>query len=78
MGRNVSDHWPGIDELFEPGVEIALARTTEDALALLTETHADDRRAMGEALRRRVLAEHSSAKRAVELEALLLAPAVLP
>jgi spore maturation protein CgeB len=74
----ISDYWPGIDELFLPGVEIALPRSTEEARDLVVQTHPDDRRAMGAALRRRILAEHTAEQRAVELESYLLAPAVLP
>lgn len=73
----ISDRWDGIDRLFRPGVEIALPRSTEEVCDLLTDTHPDDRRAMGEALRRRILREHTADRRAEELEAYLRTPAVL-
>lgn len=73
----ISDRWPGIDQLFRPGVEIALPESTEEVCALLTDTHADDRRAMGEALRQRILREHTAERRAEELESYLRMPAVL-
>nr|MBA2245427.1 glycosyltransferase family 1 protein [Gemmatimonadota bacterium] len=40
--------------------------------------HPDDRRAIGEAFRARVLREHTSAQRAAELEAYLTVPAIQP
>lgn len=74
----LSDFWPGIDQLFVPGKELALPETTEAACALLEDTHPDDRLAMGEALRSRIVAEHSAQRRAEQLESYLQTPAVLP
>ena len=70
----ISDRWAGIDEMFEPGREIALPAGTEETRALVADTHPDDRRAMGAALRRRILTEHTSERRAEQLEAFLRAP----
>ena len=70
----LSDHWPGIEELFEPGREILLPSGTEEVVEILTTTHEDDRRAIGAAFRGRVLREHTCQHRARELEAYLLAP----
>jgi spore maturation protein CgeB len=64
----VSDPWPGLDELFRPGREILVARGTEDVVRYLRETDEDERRALGERARRRVLAEHTAERRAEELE----------
>jgi spore maturation protein CgeB len=66
----VSDEWTGLDEFFTPGVELAVAATTDDVLARLA-MPADRRRALGEAARERVVAEHTARHRAVELERLL-------
>jgi spore maturation protein CgeB len=63
----ISDRWDGIETLFEPGREILLADTSEHALAYLHELPEDDRRALGEAARARVLREHTAAHRAREL-----------
>jgi len=63
----VSDQWPGLDQLFEPGREILLADGPETVLAALAAPRAQ-RDALAQAARRRVLAEHSSAHRAAELE----------
>jgi spore maturation protein CgeB len=63
----VSDGWPGLDTLFAPGREIVIAETVADVLAAL---HAPDasRQAIATAARRRVLAAHTAAHRAAELE----------
>ncbi|MGK9234073.1 glycosyltransferase [Inquilinus limosus] len=68
----LSDAWPGLEEFFAPGREILLARGTDDALAALALPDAELRR-IGAAARERVLDEHTSARRAAELEALLAA-----
>jgi spore maturation protein CgeB len=76
VGASVlSDYWPGIESLFEPGREILLPSSTEEVVEILTGTHDDDRRGIGEAFRRRVLRDHTSQRRAAELEEYLLAPA---
>src|SRR5690606_31647725 len=64
----LSDYWPGIVQMFVPGREILLPEDGEQVRAIVTDTHPDDRREIGAALRRKVLAEHSSGKRAAELE----------
>jgi spore maturation protein CgeB len=64
----LSDHWPGIDELFEPGREILLPRSTAEVQEILTSTHEDDRLALGAAFRERVLRDHTCERRAEELE----------
>ena len=63
----ISDDWPGLDELFAPGREIAIAEKPEQVLALLA-AREEERRAMGHAARARVLAGHTAAHRAHELE----------
>ena len=66
----LSDCWEGIDRFFTPGEEILLAGSTEDALAAL-ELPAADLDRIGCAARERVLAEHTSARRAQQLVQLL-------
>ncbi|MDR6955795.1 spore maturation protein CgeB [Ancylobacter sp. 3268] len=63
----ISDDWRGLDELFEPGSEIAIAGDATHVLALLDADEAS-RRAMGRAAQARVLAAHTAAHRARELE----------
>lgn len=70
----VSDRWPGIEQLFTPGEEILLPESAEETADVLLGTHPDDRRALGAALRKRILAEHTAEQRAAELERMLAAP----
>ncbi|GGH32601.1 glycosyl transferase [Alsobacter metallidurans] len=62
----LSDAWDGLDDFFEPGREILLARTTDDALAALDRSP-DEVALIGKRARERVLAEHTSARRARDL-----------
>lgn len=64
----ISDAWQGLAELFEPGREIMIAHSTADTLAYLRDVDEAERRAMGERARVRVLAEHTAAHRAAQLE----------
>jgi spore maturation protein CgeB len=64
----ISDVWPGIETLFEPGREILLARTTEEVLDYLQETTDTERRQIAKRARARVLKDHTAAHRAAELE----------
>jgi spore maturation protein CgeB len=62
----ISDRWAGIESFFEPGREIILADTTEEIVERLGSP--DDAADIGRAARDRVLAAHTSAHRAAELE----------
>jgi spore maturation protein CgeB len=64
----ISDEWDGLDQLFVRDREIVIARTADDVLRALREMSADDARAMGSQARARVLREHTSEHRALELE----------
>lgn len=64
----ISDVWDGLSTLFQPGREIILARTSADVLHALDSTDEPGRRALAEAARRRILAEHTAVHRAAELE----------
>ncbi len=63
----VSDRWIGLKTIFRPGREIATAETLEEVEALLTAPRGRDRR-LGNAARRRFLADHTPAHRAEVLE----------
>ena len=63
----LSDRWEGLDAILAPGAEIALADTPEDVLAAL-DWPEERRRTVAQAARARVLAEHTAAHRAGELE----------
>jgi spore maturation protein CgeB len=65
----VSDYWPGLETIFEIGREILVAGTPEESLRYLREIPGEELAAMGERARARVLAAHTAARRAAELEA---------
>lgn len=67
----ISDRWPGIDQLFVAGEEILLADGTDELLDLLFTVAADQRQAIADRARRRVLDEHTAAARVDQLEELL-------
>lgn len=64
----ISDWWDGLDDLLEPDEEILIGRTSRDVLGWMRELPEDERRAIGARARARVLAEHTAAHRAEELE----------
>ena len=67
----ITDAWVGVELFLTPGEEILVARDGKDVaehLATFTETRA---RAIGMAAQRRVLAEHTYARRGIEVDALL-------
>ena len=66
----VSDAWEGIEQFFEPGSEIVLARKTEDVIEALDRSPVEVAR-IAAAARERTLAEHTAAARAAELEDIL-------
>lgn len=67
----ITDDWTGIDLFLKPGEEVLVARDGQDvaqALATLTPERAA---AIGQAGMRRILAEHTYDRRAVQLDAVL-------
>jgi spore maturation protein CgeB len=66
----LSDAWEGLEAFFEPGREILVARTAEDVVAAL-DLGDRELRDIGEASRERTMREHTSDRRAAELEALI-------
>jgi len=69
----ISDYWDGLDTLFEPGTEILIARSSHDVLEWVRDIPDEERRTLGSRSRARVLAEHTAAHRAAELEGYALA-----
>jgi spore maturation protein CgeB len=67
----ITDAWTGIELFLEPGSEILVARDGQDVAAHLEALSPERARAIGVAARRRVLAEHTYARRATELHRLL-------
>jgi spore maturation protein CgeB len=64
----VSDRWQGIEDLLVPGREIVLADSTAQALEVLRDWGEDERLRMAERARERILAGHTAAHRAEQLE----------
>lgn len=67
----ITDYWEGIPEFFEPEREILVARDGQEVAALVETLSAERARTIGQAALRRVLAEHTYAHRAAQLEAVL-------
>lgn len=59
----ITDVWPGLDQLFTPNREVIFADKVDQVIVPLYE----ERSSVGEAARRRVLAEHTAEHRADEL-----------
>jgi len=70
----VSDAWRGMEDFFEPGREILVAERAEDVARFIREVGAEEARVVGEAARRRALAEHTYGQRARLLDEILSAP----
>jgi spore maturation protein CgeB len=66
----LSDPWPGLDEFFTPGSEILLTSSAQETLAAMDLDDQEIAR-IARAGRERVLDEHTSDRRAHELEAML-------
>jgi spore maturation protein CgeB len=64
----VSDMWPGLDTFFRLGEEILVADDSTQVVDFLKHTNDSETRLVGERGRERVLAEHSSSRRAEEFE----------
>ena len=67
----ITDAWEGIELFLEPGVEVLVARDGRDVAEQLQALTPDHARRIGEAGRRRVLAEHTYAQRAVIVDGVL-------
>jgi spore maturation protein CgeB len=67
----ISTRWDGLEELFADGQEIVIADKPADVVDALWDMPEPERRAIGERARRRVLAEHTAARRIDQLELLL-------
>jgi spore maturation protein CgeB len=67
----ISDAWPGIDQFFQPDREILVAQSTQEVVNFLREISSEAAFAMGKAMRRRTLREHSYALRAQQVHGVL-------
>jgi spore maturation protein CgeB len=64
----LSDSWPGLESFFALGEEILPVRNAGEVVQYLRDIPEPERRALGQRARKRVLAEHTAAHRAEELE----------
>jgi spore maturation protein CgeB len=67
----ISDEWPGIEDVLKPGEEILIATDADDVVRCLEEAGSEQARRIGRSARDRVVASHSSERRAAELVAYL-------
>lgn len=63
----ISDYWEGLDQFFKPGEDILISRSAEDTLRYVSSMSDDERIAVGENARRKVMKNHTAAHRAEEL-----------
>lgn len=71
----ITDAWEGVELFLTPDEEVLVARDGQDVAEHLSNLTPDRARAIGEAARQRILAEHTYARRAAEADALLRAEA---
>jgi spore maturation protein CgeB len=67
----ISDAWRGLDELFADGEAILIAHGTKDVVKALTEVGEQERQAISEAAKTRVLQSHTGVARARQLASAL-------
>jgi spore maturation protein CgeB len=67
----ITDAWEGVELFLTPGEEVLVARDGQDVIEHLRGLTPQRSRDIGEAARQRILAEHTYARRAVEVDALL-------
>jgi spore maturation protein CgeB len=67
----ITDAWEGIDAFLEPGREILVAHSGADVAQIVQELAIERARSIGEAARKRVLAEHTYERRGVLIESIL-------
>lgn len=66
----ITDAWEGIEMFLAPGREVLVARDGQDVAEMLATLTREEARRIGTAARRRILAEHTYARRAKEVIAL--------
>jgi spore maturation protein CgeB len=69
-----SDNWPGLETFFSPGEDILLPVSSDDVVRYLTGYEESELRRIGNRAQQRVLAEHTSERRAREFEACIERP----
>lgn len=64
----ITDAWVGLEQFLEPGKEVLAANNGEEVAAILKDLTTEKAKAIGEAARKRVLAEHTYKHRAAQVE----------
>lgn len=64
----ISDYWEGLDIFFNFGKEILIAKTWKEVVGFIVGISDEERSAIGERARQKVLQNHTSRARAAELE----------
>ncbi|MFZ0387610.1 MAG: glycosyltransferase [Solirubrobacteraceae bacterium] len=67
----ISDTWLGMEEFLQPGEEVLLAADGSEVAELLADLEPGDARRIGAAARRRMLAQHTYAHRAAQIDEIL-------
>jgi spore maturation protein CgeB len=67
----ITDYWTGIEEFFEPGTEILVAHDGNEVVEWMRRLSRERAREVGAAAYRRVLAEHTYAHRAAQVDSVL-------
>ena len=67
----ITDHWEGLDLFLTEGEEVLVARDGRDVAEHVRTLTPERARAIGEAARRRIVADHTYGRRGIELDALL-------
>jgi spore maturation protein CgeB len=67
----ITDAWAGIEIFLQPGSEILVAKDGEQVVELIRDISPDTAREIGDASRRRILAEHTYKHRALQVHDLL-------
>jgi spore maturation protein CgeB len=70
-GCLITDAWDGIEQFLTPGSEVLVARDGGDVVEIMQTLTAERAATIGQAGRRRILAEHTYDRRAAALHALL-------
>src|SRR5690606_42019570 len=64
----ISDVWPGIETILDPGRELLLAGSSDEIVERLASSNEAEARHIGARARARVLCDHTSHERARQLE----------
>ncbi|HEX8373451.1 MAG TPA: glycosyltransferase [Chthoniobacterales bacterium] len=73
----ITDAWEGIEQFFEPGDELLVARDGAEVSEILAELNPESAREIGRAAYRRAMADHTYAQRAEEFESVIEARAAV-